>query len=207
VLTRDFFARHVLDVAHEVIGATVLIGGVGGVIVEVEAYSHEDPASHSFRGKTVRNATMFGPPGHAYVYLSYGIHWCMNFVCGLDPRGSAVLIRAIEPTIGLKTMQERRRTADPRLLCAGPGRLCQALGVTRAFDGAPLDRPPLQLIARTRAPRIAVGPRIGISQAVEKPWRFGVAGSPFLSKPFPRGAMDARALGHAAAAGGEPMAD
>jgi DNA-3-methyladenine glycosylase len=183
-LPRSFFARPVLEVARELIGSTVLVDGIGGLIVETEAYSHEDPASHSFRGRTARNASMFGPPGHAYVYLSYGMHWCMNFVCGRDPLGSGVLIRAIEPIAGLSAMRARRGVEDPRLLCSGPGRLCQALAVTRKEDGAPLDEAPFRLLRRLREPEILVGPRIGITQAPDKPWRFGLAGSAFVSRPF-----------------------
>jgi DNA-3-methyladenine glycosylase len=178
-LRRDFFARSVHDVAPELLGATLLLDGVGGRIVEVEAYDHEDPASHSFRGETARNATMFGPPGHAYVYRSYGIHWCLNFVC--EPR-SAVLVRALEPTHGLEAMSARRGLDDPRLLCAGPGRLCQALGIAREQDGLPLDLPPFELQARTIEPEIARGRRVGITQAQEQPWRYGIAGSRFLSR-------------------------
>src|SRR5579885_861073 len=138
-LTRSFFSRSVHEVAPDLIGATLLFAGVGGYIVEVEAYHHTDPAAHSYRGRTERNAVMFGPPGYAYVYRSYGIHWCMNFVCEPEGSASAVLIRAIEPLQGLSTMRRRRALSDVRLLCAGPGRVGQALGVTLAHNGLPLD--------------------------------------------------------------------
>ena len=136
-LRRLFFDRSVHEVAPELIGATLLFNGMGGKIVEVEAYDQTDPAAHSFRGQTERNAVMFGPPGHAYVYRSYGIHWCLNFVCARAGVASAVLIRAIEPTEGLVRMQRRRGLAngDNRLLCSGPGRLCEALGITGAHNG------------------------------------------------------------------------
>jgi DNA-3-methyladenine glycosylase len=183
-LTRAFFNRSVHEVAPELIGATLLVDGVGGTIVEVEAYDHEDPAAHGFGGRTARNASMFGPPGHAYVYRSYGIHWCLNFVCEGVGVASAVLIRALEPTAGIPAMQKRRKLGDVRLLCAGPGRLCEALGVTRAHDGLALGAPPFRLIARPQAAALAVGPRIGISKAMAKPWRYGLAGSRYLSKPF-----------------------
>ncbi len=172
------------DVARQLIGVTVLVDGVGGLIVETEAYDREDPASHTFNGPTERNLAMFGPPAHAYVYRSYGIHWCLNFVCREDGHGAGVLIRAIEPTHGLDIMRERRKLADPRLLCSGPGRVCQALGVSRAHNALPLDAPPFVLLPREEAVIVAEGPRIGISKAMEVPWRFGVAGSRFLSKPF-----------------------
>jgi DNA-3-methyladenine glycosylase len=184
LLTRAFFARSVHTVAPVLIGATLLVDGVGGVIVEVEAYDHEDPAAHGYNGRTERNATMFGPPGHAYVYRSYGLHWCLNLVCEGEGIANAVLIRALAPTEGLARMQRRRKMKDTRLLCAGPGRLCEALGVTRAHDGLALDAPPFRLEARTKKPEIVVGPRIGITKAVDLPWRYGLAGSPFLSKPF-----------------------
>jgi DNA-3-methyladenine glycosylase len=183
---KDFFARSVHDVAPELIGVTLLVDGVGGPIVEVEAYDHEDPAAHGFRGKTERNASMFGPPGHAYVYRSYGIHWCLNFVCEAEGVASAVLIRALEPTHGIEQMRARRGLEDARLLCAGPGRLCQALGVTREHDGRALDRPPFDLLPRERDAEIAVGQRVGITQAAEQPWRYGLAGSRFLSRPIRR---------------------
>lgn len=185
MLTRSFFDRDVLTVARELIGVTVLIDGVGGMIVETEAYDGDDPASHSYNGRTARNAAMFGPPGHAYVYRSYGIHWCLNFVCGPEGVGSAVLIRALAPTAGIEIMCARRGVSDVRKLCAGPGRLCQALAVTRALDDRPLDAPPFALHPATAAREIVVGPRIGISQGRERPWRFGAAASPFLSRTFP----------------------
>jgi len=184
VLRRDFFGRSVHDVAPELIGATLLSDGVGGIIVEVEAYDHEDPAAHGFRGQTARNASMFGAAGHAYVYRSYGIHWCLNFVCDDVGNASAVLIRALEPAVGIDAMRARRGVADDRLLCAGPGRLCQALAITREHDGLPLDEPPFELRARDHAPAIVRGPRIGITKAAEQPWRYGLAGSRFLSRAF-----------------------
>ena len=184
-LTRTFFGRSVLEVAPDMIGTTILFDGVGGRIVEVEAYHHTEPAAHSFRGETVRNAIMFGPPGYAYVYRSYGIHWCLNFVCEPAGSASAVLIRAIEPTDRLDVMRRRRGLSDERLLCSGPGRLCEALGITHAHNGLALDKPPFALFARTEPVEVAVGPRIGITKAVEKPWRYGLKGSRFLSKPFP----------------------
>jgi DNA-3-methyladenine glycosylase len=183
-LSRAFFARPVLEVARELIGVTLLVDGVGGTIVEVEAYNQDDPASHSFGGMTARTASMFGPKGHAYVYRSYGVHWCLNLVCGETDRAEAVLIRALEPTRGLETMRERRGVEPPRALCSGPGKLSQALGITRVQDGLPLDEPPFALFAREGEPQLAVGPRIGITRAVEQPWRFGLAGSRFLSRRF-----------------------
>jgi DNA-3-methyladenine glycosylase len=184
LISRDFFNRSVHDVAPDLIGATLLFAGIGGVIVEVEAYHHTDPAAHSFHGRTERNAVMFGPPGYAYVYRSYGLHWCVNFVCEPDGSASAVLIRALQPTQGLATMRRRRGVSDERLLCSGPGRLCQALGITGKHTGLPLDRPPFALSKGASPIEIAIGPRIGITKAVDHPWRFGLAGSRFLSKPF-----------------------
>jgi DNA-3-methyladenine glycosylase len=183
-LRRDFFSRSVHEVAPELIGATLMVGSAGGIIVEVEAYHHTDPAAHSYGGQTERNAVMFGPPGYLYVYRSYGIHWCANIVCEAEGSASAVLLRALEPTHGLGLMRRRRGLADPRLLCSGPGRLCEALGITHAHNGAALDRPPFALYARTAAPEVTVGPRIGITKAAEVPWRYGWKGSRFLSKPF-----------------------
>jgi DNA-3-methyladenine glycosylase len=172
------------QVAAQLIGATVLVDGVGGRIVETEAYDREDPAAHSYSGPTARNATMFGPPGRLYVYRSYGLHWCMNFVCREAGHGAGVLIRAIEPTAGIETMRARRGLQELRLLCAGPGRVCQALGVTRALDGSPVDAPPFELRPAVEPVPLVRGPRIGISKAVDQPWRFGLAGSPFVSRPF-----------------------
>jgi DNA-3-methyladenine glycosylase len=183
-IRRSFFDRSVHEVAPELIGATLLVNGIGGVIVEVEAYHHTDPAAHSYTGRTERNAVMFGPPGVAYVYRSYGIHWCLNFVCESAGSASAVLIRALAPTVGLTAMRRRRGLSEERALCSGPGKLCQALGVSIRHNGLPLDRPPFELRARSATPELAVGVRIGISKAVEHPWRYGMKGSKFLSKPF-----------------------
>jgi DNA-3-methyladenine glycosylase len=183
-IRRGFFDRSVLKVAPELIGATLLVDGVGGVIVEVEAYHHTDPAAHSYIGRTDRNAIMFGPAGMAYVYRSYGIHWCLNFVCEAEGSASAVLIRALQPTQGIALMRRRRGVADERALCSGPGKLSEALGVTHRQNGLPLDRAPFELRARAAKPEIAVGPRIGISKAVEHPWRYGLKGSKYLSKPL-----------------------
>jgi DNA-3-methyladenine glycosylase len=184
LLHRRFFARSVHVVAPDLIGATLLCDGVGGIVVEVEAYHHTDPAAHSFRGRTERNAVMFGPPGYAYVYRSYGIHWCLNLVCEAAGSASAVLIRALQPTQGLARMRRRRGLGDERLLCSGPGRVGEALGITREHNGLALDRAPFELRKRDCIPEISVGPRIGITRAVEQPWRYGLKGSRFLSKPF-----------------------
>jgi DNA-3-methyladenine glycosylase len=178
------FDRDAHEVAPDLIGAELLVGGVGGLIVEVEVYAPGDPASHAWRGRTPRNAAMFGPPGHAYVYRSYGIHWCLNFVCGPGEIPSAVLLRALEPTAGLETMRARRGLDDVRLLCSGPGRLCQALAVTGAQDGLALERPPFSLSRPAATPEIVTGTRIGLTKAVDLPWRYGFAGSRFLSRPF-----------------------
>ena len=172
------------QVARCLIGSVLLIDGVGGRIVETEAYDRADPASHSFAGPTARNGVMFGAPGHAYVYLSHGIHWCLNFVCREPGHGAGVLIRALEPMAGLELMRERRGVAPLRQLCSGPGKLGQALGVTRALNGAGLAAPPFALTRAEGKVEVVAGPRIGISKAVDVPWRFGLAGSPYLSRPF-----------------------
>lgn len=170
------------EVAPDLIGATLLVDGVGGVIVEVEAYDAHDPASHGYRGRTARNASMFGPAGRAYIYRSYGVHWCLNLVCGAEGVAEAVLVRALEPTRGLDEMGNRRGSEDPRLLCSGPGRLCQALGVTGDHDGLPLDGPPFNLDAAPEPVVVVTGTRIGLTRAVERSWRYGLAGSRFLSR-------------------------
>ncbi len=185
-LTRDFFARSVHDVAPALVGCTLLVEGVGGRIVEVEAYDHEDPASHGYRGETARNRAMFGPPGHAYVYRSYGIHWCLNLVCEEEGSASAVLVRALEPTHGIEAMRKRRGLDDVRLLCSGPGRLCQALAVSGAHDALPLDEPPFELLGAAGQRELVAGPRIGITRAAELPWRYGLAGSKYLSRSLGR---------------------
>ena len=183
-LKRAFFARSVHEVAPDLIGATLLVDGVGGIIVEVEAYHHTDPAAHSFRGPTPRNLVMFGPAVFVYVYRSYGIHWCVNFVCEKEGSASAVLIRALEPTHGLAAMRRRRGLSDERALCSGPGKLTEALGITHAHNGLALDAPPIALHARAEKPEIVAGVRIGITKAVELPWRYGLKGTKFLSKGF-----------------------
>jgi DNA-3-methyladenine glycosylase len=183
-LRRSFFARDVHAVARDLIGATMLFNGAGGRIVELEAYHHTEPAAHSYNGQTPRNAVMFGPPGYAYVYRSYGIHWCVNFVCEEESSASAVLIRAIEPTEGVAAMRRRRAVKDERLLCSGPGRVCEALGITGAHNALALDKPPFTLLQRQDDVPIVTGPRIGITKAADLPWRYGLQGSRFLSKPF-----------------------
>ncbi len=183
-IERSFFERSVHEVAPDLVGATLLVDGAGGVVVEVEAYDSEDPAAHGFRGRTERNASMFGPAGHAYVYRSYGVHWCLNLVCEEAGSPAAVLIRALEPTAGLARMRERRGVEEPRLLCAGPGRLCQALAVSREHDGLALDEPPFELRAPAGPVEVAAGTRIGISVATDLPWRYVLAGSRYLSRPL-----------------------
>ena len=183
-LKRAFFARSVHEVAPDLIGVTFLFNGVGGIIVEVEAYHHTEPAAHSYRGLTPRNAVMFGPPGFTYVYRSYGIHWCINFVCEKTGSAAAVLIRALEPTHGIPAMRRRRRLHDERALCSGPGKLTEALGITHAHNGLAFDAPPMALYARNVELEVVTGIRIGLTKAVELPWRYGLKGSKFLSKPF-----------------------
>jgi DNA-3-methyladenine glycosylase len=192
LLKRNFFARSVHEVAPDLIGATLLVNGVGGVIVEVEAYHHTDPAAHSYNGPTERNRIMFGPPGYLYVYRSYGIHWCMNFVCEKEGSASAVLLRALEPTHGIAAMRRRRGLHDERSLCSGPGKLCQALAVTGKQNGLALDEAPFAIHARGQPAEIAIGVRIGITKAADKPWRYGLRDSKFLSKPFTNGAATDR---------------
>ena len=187
-LGRAFFARPVAEVAPDLVGCVITVAGIGGVIVETERYEQDDPASHSFRGPRGRAAVMFGPPGHLYVYRSYGLHWCVNLVCEPEGRGAAVLIRALAPLHGIAQMRARRRGAPDRLLCAGPGRLCAALAVDRHLDGADAvaSDGPAALFGRAEPVELVVGPRIGISVATDRPWRFGLAGSGYHSRPFPR---------------------
>ena len=186
-LDAGFFERSVHAVARDLVGCELSFGGVGGVIVETESYERDDPACHAYVGLTARTATLFGPPGHAYVYLSYGIHSCLNFVCEPDGTAAAVLIRALEPRWGIEEMRERRGRVDPRELCSGPGKLTEALAIGLEMNGEPLTEPPFEL--RSRAPEwrgveVATGPRIGISRAADYPWRFCAANSPFLSRPL-----------------------
>lgn len=183
-LHRSFFGRSVHEVAPELIGATLLVDGIGGLIVEVEAYHHTEAAAHSHRGPTPRNMVMFGPPGFAYVYRSYGIHWCVNFVCEKKGSAAAVLIRALHPTHGIPAMRRRRGLHDERLLCSGPGKLCEALGISIAHNALPLDAPPIAVYQRTAELEVVTGVRIGITKAADLPWRYGLKGSKFLSKPF-----------------------
>jgi DNA-3-methyladenine glycosylase len=183
-LRKSFFARSVHKVAPDLIGATFLVNGVGGIIVEVEAYDQTDPAAHSFRGPTPRNAVMFGPPGYTYVYLSYGLNWCVNFVCQAAGSAAGVLLRAIEPTHGLAAMRRRRGVTDAKALCSGPGKLVEALAITKALSELPIDRSPIALHARSGGAEIATGVRIGLTKAVDLPWRYGLKGSKYLSKPF-----------------------
>jgi DNA-3-methyladenine glycosylase len=183
-LKKSFFARSVHEVAPDLIGATFLVNGVGGIIVEVEAYDQTDPAAHSFRGPTPRNMVMFGPPGYTYVYLSYGLNWCVNFVCQAAGSAAGVLIRAIEPTHGLAAMRRRRGVTEATALCSGPGKLCQSLAIKKALSELPIDRPPIALHARNGEAEVITGVRVGLTKAVDLPWRYGLKGSKFLSKRF-----------------------
>jgi DNA-3-methyladenine glycosylase len=176
----------VLEVARELVGWTLCVDSVGGVIVETEAYAPDDPASHAYGGMRGRNATMFGPAGRLYVYRSYGIHWCANIVCGPEGVGAAVLLRALEPTAGLEAMRERRGVEDPLVLASGPGRLSQALAITSAHDGLDLSQPPFELEPRLVGAEVVASPRVGIRRAMDNPWRFALAGSRFVSRPRPR---------------------
>jgi DNA-3-methyladenine glycosylase len=179
-------ARPSLAVARDLIGCELLVDGVGGRIVESEAYARDDPASHAFPGPTKRNASMFGPPGHAYVYFSYGMHWMLNIVCGAEEGvGEAVLVRALEPTAGLGLMRERRGREALLDLCRGPGRLGQALAIGPALDGEPIGGGRIELRIAPPPGTVAQTPRVGISRAVEQPWRFVLEGSPYVS-PYRR---------------------
>jgi DNA-3-methyladenine glycosylase len=185
-MVRAFFARDVHVVARELLGSLLTVDGVGGIVVECEAYQRDDPASHSFAGPTGRNATMFGPAGRAYIYRSYGIHWMLNLVCGAeDGDGSAVLLRALEPTVGLEQMRARRGPVPDVLLCSGPGRLAQALGVGPDLDGEPVGGGRIELVPASVPVAFVTAPRVGISRATEQPWRYLSAGSPYASSPRP----------------------
>ena len=186
-LGADFFERSVHDVARDLIGCRLLYAGRGGTIVETESYERDDPACHAHVGLTPRTETLFGPPGRAYVYLSYGIHSLLNFVAEPEGDAAAVLIRALEPTIGLEEMRARRGNRPDTDLCSGPGKLTEALGVGLADNGADLSRDPFLILAPEEGarPEVVTGPRIGITKAVERPWRFCAAGSPFVSLPRP----------------------
>ena len=184
-----FFARSVHEIARELVGCELLVDGVGGAIVETESYERDDPACHAYVGLTARTATLFGPPGHAYVYLSYGIHSMLNAVCEPEGTAAAVLIRALEPTRGIDAMRRRRGREAVEELCSGPGKLTVALAIGLDLNDAPLDRPPFEIHPRSgrwRGVEVATGPRIGITKATELPWRFCATGSPFLSRPLPR---------------------
>jgi DNA-3-methyladenine glycosylase len=188
-LPTAFFNRSVHDVARDLIGCTVAHGPTAGVIVETESYHVDDPACHAFGGPTPRSSVLFGPPAHAYVYLSYGIHSLLNFVAEPEGEAAAVLIRALEPTEGIAVMRRRRGLERVQDLCSGPGKLTQALGIGLDLNGAPLAGGPIHVSSRAgdwRDPEIVTGPRIGITKAVEHPWRFCVAGSRYVSRPWPR---------------------
>jgi len=188
-LEAAFFGRSVHTVARDLIGCELLVDGVGGVIVETESYERDDPACHAYVGLTQRTATIFGPPGRAYVYLSYGIHSMLNAVCEPDGTAAAVLIRALEPRRGLDEMRSRRGRTEARELCSGPGKLTEALAIGLDLNNARLDAPPFEILARAgdwREPAITTGPRIGITKATELPWRFCAADNRFVSRPLPR---------------------
>jgi DNA-3-methyladenine glycosylase len=183
-----FFNRSVHDVARDLIGCKVTLGETTGVIVETESYHVDDPACHAFGGPTPRSSVLFGPPAHAYVYLSYGIHSLLNFVCEPEGEAAAVLIRALEPVAGIETMRARRGLQRLEDLCSGPGKLTEALGIGLELNGVSLPDGPIEVSGRggEDPPAIATGPRIGITKATEHPWRFSLAGSRFVSKPWPK---------------------
>jgi len=189
VLDEDFFARSVHEVARDLVGCELLVEGVGGVIVETEAYEAADPACHAYVGRTARNEVLFGPPGRAYVYLSYGIHSLLNAVCEPEGRAAAALIRALEPSVGVDQMRERRGRVDVAELCSGPGKLTEALGVGLELNGTSLLAPPFDLrepVGEWSSVEILTGRRIGITKAVELPWRYCAAGNLHVSRPWPR---------------------
>ncbi len=183
----EFFDRSVHAVARELIGCRLFFSGCGGTIVETESYEQDDPACHAYVGLTERTAVLFGRPGRAYVYLSYGIHSLLNFVCEAEGEAAAVLIRALEPTVGLEAMRARRQVRADRDLCSGPGKLTEALAIGLEQNDADLDRPPFELLPPSPdwSATVATGPRIGISKAVDRPWRFCALGNPHLSRPLP----------------------
>jgi DNA-3-methyladenine glycosylase len=189
-LDTEFFARSVHTVARELLGCRLFYAGHGGTIVETESYERDDPACHAYAGLTKRTEVLFGPPGRAYVYLSYGIHSLLNAVAEPAGQAAAVLIRALEPTTGLETMRERRGERPDAELCSGPGKLTEALGIGLDANGADLAAEPFRLLPPEPdwSGRIVTGPRVGISKAIERPWRFSLAGSPFVSRPRPSAA-------------------
>lgn len=186
VLGREFYDRPVLEVAPELLGCVLSYGDCAGVIVETEAYHESEPACHAFAGRTARTETLFGAPGVAYVYRSYGIHALINAVCEPEGIGAAVLIRALEPIEGLELMAERRGLSDPAQLCSGPGKLTQALGIGLDLNGTDFIEGPVLISARQQPPEQIVGERIGITKAVELPWRFCIAGNGHVSRPRPK---------------------
>jgi DNA-3-methyladenine glycosylase len=187
-LDAAFFERSVHDVARDLVGCRLFYEGCGGVVVETESYERDDPACHAYVGLTTRTAVLFGPPGRAYVYLSYGIHSLLNAVAESEGEAAAVLIRALRPTHGLEAMRERRGERPDAELCSGPGKLTEALGIGLEDNGADLTREPFALLPREPgwSGEIVAGPRVGITKAIERPWRFCLAGSPFVSRPIPR---------------------
>lgn len=187
-MNRQFFDRSVHEVARDLIGCRLAIGPTAGIIVETEAYEASDPACHAYVGRTARNEVLFGPPGHAYVYLSYGIHSLLNFVTEPEGTASAVLIRALEPTEGIDLMRERRGQERIETLCSGPGKLAEALGIDLSLNGADLFQPPFVLsepAGEWAAVDVVTGPRIGITKAAELPWRYSVSGNRYVSRPWP----------------------